>query len=232
MLTECQLTSSRWIEEALESVPTTPIDPEVDEVRQVPERLIGNFAAWAGPNEFRVWNPGITQCCVANSSRALYFVWCRMLHEEPSRVTVELLLNRASESADVASDLPYAGRVRIYIKKQVSLRIRRPSWLDPRTLTITSRLSGETVAFNHDGPYVTISERSVGDELQLTFDLPERTVPMQVGHMDATVTLRGNEVVDFDPPGKVGAMWQDKPVQNGVSEIARTYFIPNQVVRW
>ena len=55
---------------------------------------------------------------------------------------------------------------------------------------------------------------------------------MQVGHIEATVTLRGNEVVDFDPPGNIGPMWQGKPVQNGVSEIARTYFIPNEVVRW
>lgn len=232
MLTECQLTSSRWIEESLSSVPETPIDPELDEIQQVPERLVGNFAAWASPNEFRVWNPGITQCCVANSSRALYFAWCRMLNEEPERVTVELLMNRASKSADVTSDLPYAGRVSIHMKKQACLRVRMPSWLNPRSLAITSRPSGETVAFNHDGPYATISQRTVGEELLLTFDLPERTTRMQVGHIEATVTLRGNEVVDFDPPGNIGPMWQGKPVHNGVSEIGRTYFIPNEVVRW
>ena len=55
---------------------------------------------------------------------------------------------------------------------------------------------------------------------------------MRIGHMDATVTFRGNEVVDFDPPGEVGPLWMNKRVGQGTPEVGRTYFIPDDVVHW
>ena len=67
----------------------------------------------------------------------------------------------------------------------------------------------------------------------VTFDLPERTVRMPGGHIDATVTLRGNEVVAFDPPGDVGPLWQNKPAARATApELARTYFVPAETVHW
>jgi hypothetical protein len=233
MLTEMQMKSSGWIYDMVRSKPQTPVDPEKEDAFEAAERLVGIFAAWASPNEFCVWGEGTTQCCAANPTRALYYVWEQMLREEPERLTVELMLNRASATADITSDLPYAGRLCIRLKRDTTVRVRKPGWLKTETVNITSLPSGRAVPFDKQEKYLVLDKRSAGEELVFTFELPQQTIKTKVGHIDATITLRGNEVVAFDPPGKYYPFWQNKKVNQGrIPEVFRTYFIPDKSISW
>jgi hypothetical protein len=233
LLTEMQLKRSRWVYNSVASQPLVPVNPETDDTFQAAERLVGNFAAWSSANEFCVWSAGITQCCLANAARSLYYVWDSMLQAHPGQLTIQLLLNRVSSTADITSDLPYAGRFRVHLKRTATLRVRKPAWLDVESVNITSSSLGGEVRFKLNQGYLYIAKRSAGEQLTFRFDLPERTIRTRVGHIDATMTLRGNEVVAFDPPGKNYPFWKDKDVRRDtLPEVLRTYFIPDRSIEW
>lgn len=232
MLTQMQMKSCRWIEEAARSMPPAPLKSGEDRF-QAAERLVGSFAGWSGPNQFRVHGIGIMQCCLGNCARALYYVWDRMLREDPGQLTVELMLNRSAAMANIASDLPYAGRIRIHLKKDGRLRLRRPGWLDPATVRIASADSAAPLPFKVDGSYLVTEKAPAGSDWRIDFNMPEKKLAARVGHLEANLTLRGNEIVEFSPPGETYPYWQDKPVGRGViPETCRTYFIPSKRVHW
>src|SRR5260370_32060033 len=116
--------------------PFRPIDASKEDGARAAERLVGSFAGWSGPNQFRVAGQGIMQCCLGNCARAAYYVWEHMLREEAEQATIELMLNRAGQKVDVLSELPYAGRLHIHMKQSCSLRIRKPLWLNLETVKI------------------------------------------------------------------------------------------------
>jgi len=53
-----------------------------------------------------------------------------------------------------------------------------------------------------DGRYVDLGAAVSGDVITVTFPIRERTVHAQIGEGFYTLTLKGNEVVAIDPPGK------------------------------
>jgi len=93
--------------------------------------------------------------------------------------------------------------------------------------------SGLAVPFDEQKKYMVLDRRSAGEELVFTFELPQRTMKTKVGHIDTTITVRGNEVVAFDPPGKYYPFWCYKKVnQDKVPEVLRSYFIPDKKISW
>jgi len=67
-------------------------------------------------------------CCTGNGTRAIYFAWENILRREQGKLKVNLLLNRASPSADVDSYIPYEGRVEVKVKQDCELWVRIPEW--------------------------------------------------------------------------------------------------------
>ena len=76
--------------------------------------------------------------------------------------------------------------------------------------------------------YLKTKLLSAGEVVELQFDLPEREVTQQVGHLQAKIKYRGNEVVQFEPSGRDNPYWVHKRVELPISpEVAGSYFLPD-----
>ena len=127
-LTELQLTNTKWFYDLPENQGRlTYPDPEVETYIGP---LVGNFAGWATLNDWHrpEFGPGIMTCCLGNCTRAMFYVWESSWFEFSDGVLkVHLLLNHASKWADIASYIPYEGRVTIRPKqvcRSLVVRIR------------------------------------------------------------------------------------------------------------
>jgi hypothetical protein len=113
---ECQLLDTSWIKEMVKDLPPRPADEANYETSErVAERHVGSFASLPAPNglcDGFGW-PGmrIMHCCSGNAVRSIYYLWNHILGFEQGTVRVNLLLNRASPWMDLASYVPYEGRV-------------------------------------------------------------------------------------------------------------------------
>ena len=109
--------------------------------KNVPERSIGAFAGYSRLNDLipdHEIAPGDTvdgktfmHCCLGNGSRAVFYIWRRMIDYNEGQLRINLLLNRASPWAEIHSYIPYEGRVDITIKKNLDLKVRIPEWTQP-----------------------------------------------------------------------------------------------------
>ena len=66
---------------------------------------------------------------LGNAGRVLYHVWDAILEKKKDNsLRVNLLMNRASPWADLASHLPYEGKVVLKMKQDSNVEMRIPSW--------------------------------------------------------------------------------------------------------
>ena len=119
---------------------------------------------------------------------------------------VNLLLNRASPWADVASHLPYEGRVDVAVKVDTALSIRLPDWVVPAG--VTAVVAGTPRTLRWDGRVADLGRVAAGDDVTLTFPIEERTIQTYVQRHAFAVTRRGNDVVAIDPPGRYAPLYQ------------------------
>ena len=160
-------------------------------------------------------------CCTANGARTFYYVWDSIVTRESDEVRVNLLLNRASTWLDVDSYLPVEGKAVLHIKDASKVAVRMPEWcsLDDVQVTVGNR----PCRYVTDGRYVKISLLNPGDEVAITFPVPEQDVHRVIGEIPYKLTMRGSDVVAIDPKGVALPLYENrssgKPVQ-------KTRFIP------
>lgn len=222
---EMQLLDGKWIDQMVATLPPTPLEANEDGER-VSERLIGSFASWASANDWYIeGQPGTTFCCIGNGGRALYYVWEKMIGFTSGTLTLHLLLNRASPWADVDSYVPYEGRVDVKMKVACDLEVRIPEWVKPDEVLCFVKDKPRQLAFQ--GRYALIGSAEPGDVVTVTFPIFERTVDATIGNLPYTLTIKGNEVVSIDPPGKWVPFYQrEKYRENRVRWVDRERFVP------
>jgi DUF1680 family protein len=186
----------------------------------------------ASANDLFVGNSwGIGHCCTANGSRALYYVWDRILRYEGGKLRVNLLLNRASRWADVDSYIPYQGRVDVKVKQPVDLSIRIPEWVTPGETRC--QVSGDERELEWDERYAQVGALKPGDVATLSFPIFERTDVVHIEKERFTLVRKGNEVVSIEPSGRYYPLYQrqhyreDTPRWRKVSR-----FISDEGVKW
>jgi len=201
---ENQLTKSDWIYSMARSMEKRPLEyNETDE--GVGERNMGAFAGMASGNEWAVQS-GIMHCCTGNCSCALYYLWEHMLAHDGEQLRLNLLLNRASQWADVYSYIPYEGRVDIRIKESCkNVLVRVPEWVKGQETVC--RVNSTLRKPGTEGRFLSIGHCSRGDRISITFPLEERTVKETIGGVAYTLVLKGSTVVSIDPPGKNGPLY-------------------------
>jgi|GEM_PF-856508 len=221
---EMQMLDAEWVKGLTAIAPKEPLLP--GETREdVAQRCIGTFASWASLNDFYglVGTEGTTFCCTGNATRAIYFVWERMLEYEDGVLRIHLLLNRASEWADIDSYIPYEGRVDIRVKVGCALEVRLPEW---------AKIAEATCAINGVGHELAIQDRYVilphtdeGDLVTLAFAIPERSVRESVGGERYELLVRGNTVVSVSPSGKWYPLYQRAAYRGPVQWVLRERFV-------
>jgi hypothetical protein len=206
--------------------------------RDIGLRSVGSFFGWMRANdgllvlkadngEEKLSPRSIMHCCTANGARTLYYVWDSIVSKAGDECRVNLLLNRASEWLDVHSYLPVQGRVVLKIKRAGRVAVRMPEWV---TLgEVNTAVGGQKAATRVQGRYLAIEGLKAGDEVDLTFPVPERTLHRVLGRRPYKLTFKGSNVVAIDPPGLACPLYQHQPTGKLVE---RDYFIPSKRVIW
>jgi hypothetical protein len=224
-----QFTSHRWI-----SIWKTASK----DVRDIASRSVGSFYGWMRANdgllilkadngEEKLSPRGIMHCCTANGARALYYVWDSIVSPAGEEVRVNLLLNRTSEWLDVHSYLPVLGKVVLKIKKARKVAVRLPEWVTSSAVNTT--VGRQPVKPSSLGRYLAIEGLQAGDEIELTFPVPERTLHRVLGRRPYKLTIKGSNVVAIDPPGVACPLYQRQPTGKLVEKAC---FVPSKKVIW
>jgi hypothetical protein len=178
---------------------------------RVPERIKGGFAGspsvndWLGrPPSAQMSNMG--GCCTAYGSNGLAWAWDRVLRYKEGRLRVNLLLNRASQWADVDSYIPYQGRVDVKVKSPLELSVRIPEWVSPDQAKC--QVDGQDRTLGWDGRYAKVGSVKQGDVATLTFPISERTDQVWIEKRPYKLVRKGNDVVSIDPQGTYHPLYQ------------------------
>jgi len=173
----------------------------------VPERCRGTWGGWLLANDWQGTGTtagarSIMTCCVGNMGMHFYRVWRDMVSYAPAqrRFSVHLLMNRGSRWADVASHIPYQGRVDVKLKQDAELALRIPEWAQRSACRCT--INGKPATPSWEGRYLVVPARR-GDEVSLDCPIQERREKRTIMSKDYALVVRGNEIVDIDPPGRI-----------------------------
>jgi len=168
----------------------------------VAERAKGVWGGWVALNEWQTEQRSIMACCVGNSAMQLFRVWRDMLTFEPkkNRLTVHLLLNRASPWGDVYSYIPNKGLVEVKLKRDGEVALRIPEWTKPQECKVqfggpSTALRDATPAW--EGRYAIVKGRK-GETVSLSFPIAERTEKITTPGGEYQVVIRGNTIVDIN----------------------------------
>jgi hypothetical protein len=205
---------------------------------RVLERNMGAFAGWASANEFldlemSKSRGGIMHCCTGNAAQTVYYLWKAMLQQDRDQLRVNLLLNRASEAADVYSYVPYEGRVDLKIKKAAgAVLVRVPEWVNPSTDKVACTLNGQMRDIRWEGRYANAGAAKPGDKISVRFPIAERTlVNQKIGNRSYTVVVRGNSVASLDPVGRECPLYA-RDYGKGVSQRTVNRFLAGEDIAW
>jgi len=208
------------------------VDPMYQCADRALERNIGAFAGWPKANDWYVgaWE-GIMHCCTGNASRAIYFIWEKILTFDDGKLRVNLLLNRASPWADVDSHIPYTGRVDIRVKQDAELAVRIPEWVAPDEVKVT--VSGEDRSVSFDGRYAQVGDVKAGEVVTLTFPIHVVTHTVYIEKERYDLVCKGNEIVGIWPPGTICPIFQ-RPHYREDTTRWRTIerFVSNEIFNW
>jgi hypothetical protein len=234
---EQQLTNTDWIHSASERSQAKPVKDN-ESTDKVAQRNVGGFAGWAAPNDFTHRYLGheasIMHCCMGNGTRALYYVWEHILSNKDGDLRVNLLMNRASEWADIYSHIPYEGRVEVKVKKPVrELSVRVPEWIDSGTPQVKANRGGTAVPVRWSGRYVQLGPVNPGDTLAVTFPIFTHTARQTIAGVDYTMQIRGNTVTSMSPGGENGPLYRREYLNADRAPTKRVQrFVTERPIMW
>lgn len=230
---ENQLTDTEWVDR----VPARSGMPLSNEecgdycsVDDVAERNLGAFAGWPSANDWTI-RYGIMHCCTGNAARTLYYLWREMVDYNDDGLRVNLLLNRASPAADVHSYLPYVGRVEIKMKRDCeNVSVRIPDLVSD-TASIQCTVNGDQRSVRTANSYLQVGNVADGDTMTVTFPIEMSAEKERIGGTVYTLVTKGNSVVDIDPSGTFGPLYQRdryKSREPSWREVQR--FVPRETI--
>ena len=181
--------------------------PGIADDRDVMERCLGSWSGWALANDWvSPQQAGIQQCCTGNAARTLYYIWDSIVTANGADAQVNLLLNRASPWLDVDSHLPYEGKVVIKNKTAKKVSVRIPEW------TVRERVvcdvNGHKRGIIWSGNYIEVKNLKKDDVITIEFPMVGKTLFKVIGDVPYRLTLKGNTVVNIDPPGRIYPLYQ------------------------
>lgn len=219
-LTEAQLLDTSWIKQS----DTKEMDiPQEKTYYKVADRLRGAFAGYSAPNDFvysgmkgRGHIMDVQVCCVASGARGLYNGWNNIVTEERGRVSINMLLNKASKWVDLYSYLPHSGKVEITAKTDIrELCIRIPEYVPYGAVTIKRSFQGEVKTINaRELPliknyFVKLSNVRNGEEIEAEFPvIMRKTMETAVDDVYET-NWAGDNVISITPGGVYYPLYKD-----------------------
>ncbi len=233
-----------------------PLNPVEETADNVCERFVGAYLtdnSWPTciPRH-RLW---MVVCCSGNATMGLYAAWDGILDEGRGATQINLLLNRAAESLDVDSCLPYDGKVVIRNKTARRISVRIPRWVDGKA--VKSLVNGQPASPFWVNRYLVFTDVKPQDEIFLAFPMVETKETHTLKWKKAdfwqectnpgnhwkpddpparfTFTLRGNTVVDITPREKTGEyqLYERDFMKHGPAPMHKvTRFVSAKPIKW
>lgn len=232
-LTESQLLEIDWIEELDHKENDIPKRRTYYKVAQ---RLRGAFSGYAAPNDFVYdgeWGRGhimdVQTCCLGAGTRGLYLGWSNIVTETAGRVSVNMLLNRATPWLDVHAHMPHEGKVELYINQDIpELFVRIPEWTPFGAVKVERERGGETDVNNGrrlswlKQTFVNLGAAATGEKITITFPLTERSTVETASGLVYNVKWRGDDVVHIDPPGTYYPLYNRRRILSAAEMTEKT----------
>jgi hypothetical protein len=177
---------------------------EIDPV--VKEATLGTFACSARPNSLLGWDEGLEGCCIGSGLHALYLVWKHSVTERGTTVMVNLPISRTTETIEVIGEEPYAGRVRLFIRRACSVHLRLPE--HARSVSIDLRVNGQHLPDAMSNGWCHFEGLVAGDEIVASYPLPATGEQVALVGRDYTVRWRGGTIVEIKPPDSRAPAYQ------------------------
>ncbi|HUY12172.1 MAG TPA: hypothetical protein VMX16_00895 [Terriglobia bacterium] len=183
--------------------------------------LRGAFESYADPNRLIALKNGtIEGCCINGGIRGFFLAYEHALAENEEMIRVNLLVNCGNRNLEVASYMPFEGRIDLYPRTTKPLLVRLPDWLEPHAVKIDGHagLQVEPGEANH----LRIGVSRENARVTLRFNQPESRMETVVAGRSYRVRWRGDTVVDLGPAGQPYPIYQrasfrsdHAPMRNG-----------------
>lgn len=231
-LVEHQLLRADLLEQVSRAGSEREIRPPQETADRVIERSIGAFGAISDPTCMP--DTYSIQCCTANATQALYYAWESIVRHEAGLAQINLLLNRSSAWLDIASYLPYKGKVIITNKSSGRIAVRIPRWVDSSTLRWTVNGRNRPAAWL--GRYLLVEGLKANDVVTIEFSLPERTNTYTFYGQEYSCYFRGNTLVDISPrlvpAGSYPIYLRDHYKQSVAPEKHTPRYVAPKLIEW
>lgn len=168
--------------------------------------ISGCFESWADPNTLlAVKNGDIEGCCINGGIRGLFFASQNAIQETRAEVRVNLLINAVSSDLEVASYMPYEGRLDLYPRSSKWIRVRTPDWLHSNDV----RVSGPAnLRVERESSAVLLKGVAAGVPIGLHFEQPEVERTHTVATRTYRALWRGDTVLQLLPEGNPYPIYQ------------------------
>ena len=173
--------------------------------RDIDKRMRGGFTGGSEPNSISLQRfRSVAGCCVGTAPTALKEIWDSAITEEAGVFTVNVPMDRETETLVLSSALPNEGKLILRAKTACKAGFRLYGWM------------GSGLAFTLNGSPAQPARRGriayaalqPGDELTLSFPLETQEEKETVAGRTFTVIWRGCDVVDLLPRGEHIRLYQ------------------------
>ncbi len=166
--------------------------------------LFGCFDSQSMPNGHLGTRGGedvgtVEGCCLNGGMRALYLAWQAIQSTDETGVTVNLALTRSGPACDVVGYQPSAGRVDIIQRTPGAVRIRVPSWVERKRISVL--VSGAPADWKHDDGFVCLGFVQRGSRVSVRYPLREFAEDVVAGGQKFKIHWRGDSVISVEPRG-------------------------------
>ena len=243
-LVECQLMDLDWVEVGADPAGEVP---GLRTYRDVARRVRGAFAGYSAPNDFCCDVPygrghvnDLQACCLGSGTRGLFLGWSHIVAEEQGLVSVNFLLNRASQWLDVHSHLPHSGRVELWVHQDLTrLAVRIPEWAGYAQVRFVRVLGEQRVEGSGRDPSCWLHQRFLllpharaGERITLTFPLPRRRTREEAVGQCFDVDWVGDDVVGISPGGTAHPLYGGRRVLPAAPLLRRPLRAPARELVW
>ncbi|HTW10609.1 MAG TPA: hypothetical protein VME46_24115, partial [Acidimicrobiales bacterium] len=211
---------------------------------RVGDRVKGAFAGYSAPNDYvsevplgRGHTNDVQACCVGSGIRGLFIGWDNAIRGGEGSAQVNLLLSRATQYLEVSSHLPYAGRVDLLARTPLrQVRVRVPAWAGHARVSVgrgdgASEAAAVPPEWAPDG-YLCIRHLAAGEQLSVTFPLPEPESVESAAGQQFLVRWRGDNVIGITPGGRYRPMYAGPVPQPPAPTRHWRYWVPSDEWHW
>ena len=246
-LAEQQVTDIDIVKSMAEGAPEHEDEPLMETDKDFLDRAMGAFMNFAGVTHSG--NIGAS-CCTGNCTQALYSVWESIVRYNDRTAKINLLLNRVSPWLDIASYLPYEGKVVLNNKTSKNIVVRIPYWVDKKS--VKSKVNGNETKTLWIDNYLFFGNVNPNDVVVIEFPMVESFEKYKgktINDDAYECHFKGNTLVDISPReemdndgysyyhGRGGekvypTYRRDFYKENKASMVEKTQFVSSVIIKW